>query len=481
MLVCKSKMEDIGRFAVNYASSLGATYAEARIQKDISNTTVIKNGVPQFSGFLRELGIGIRLVINGALGFASTNDLSQDSISETILSATSMARVAATTLKKPISMSSSQARKDSWAVKQKHRFRSVSIEDKLELLFEVDKSFRTRHGVKFPARLLSLSETTTDKIFLNSEGASIVSQVPRVALSYMITAYSPSRGTAQRFNKRGESGGWEVVSPWNLTESISEEAEVLSNILTKGRKPPREELDIVLGSEVVGIVCHESCGHPFEADRIFGREAAAAGESFVTTDMLGKRLGSAHVTVIDDPTLPNSYGYYLYDDEGVQAAPRQLIRSGIVNTFLHNRETAAELGIESNGASRSTSYAREPIVRMSNTYMDRGDYSLQELIEPISKGIYINSFMEWNIDDRRFNQRYVGLEAYSIRKGELAHIIRNPVIEITTPGLFMSVDAVAKDISFSAATCGKGDPQQGAPVWIGGPSIRLRKVRLGGS
>jgi len=474
-------MEDIGRFAINYASSLGATYAEARIHKDTNNMTVIKNGVPQFSGFIRELGIGIRLVINGALGFASTNDLDRDSIAETILSATSMARAAATTLKKPISLSSSQARTDSWSVKQKKRFQSVNVEDKLELLFELDKSFRTRRGVKFPARLLSLSETITDKIFLNSEGTYIASQVPRVALSYMITAYSPTKGTAQRFNKRGETGGWEAILTWNLTESISEEAKILSSILEKGRKPPREELDVVLGSEVVGIVCHESCGHPFEADRILGREAAAAGESFVTIDMLGKRLGSTHVNVIDDPTLPNSYGYYLYDDEGVQAAPRQLIKKGIVNTFLHNRETAADLGIESNGASRSTSYAREPIVRMSNTYMDRGDHSFQELIEPISKGIYINSFMEWNIDDRRFNQRYVGLEAYSIRKGELTHIIRNPVIEITTPGLFTSVDAATKDIFFSAATCGKGDPQQGAPVWTGGPSIRLRKVRLGGS
>jgi len=474
-------MEDIGRFTINYASSLGATYSEARIQKDTNNTTVIKNGVPQFSSFIRELGIGIRLVINGALGFASTNDLGRDSIAETVLSAASMARVAATTLKKPISLSSSQTRTDSWSVKQKKRFQSVNVEDKLELLFELDKTFRARHGVKFPARLLSLSEMITDKIFLNSEGTCITSQVPRVALSYMVTAYSPTKGTAQRFNKRGDTGGWEAISTWNLTETISEEAKILSSILKRGRKPPREELDIVLGSEVVGIVCHESCGHPFEADRILGREAAAAGESFVTVNMLGKRLGSTHVTVIDDPTLPNSYGYYLYDDEGVQAAPRQLIKNGIVNTFLHDRATAADLGIESNGASRSTSYAREPIVRMSNTYMNSGDYSFQELIEPISKGIYINSFMEWNIDDRRFNQRYVGLEAYFIRKGELTHIIRNPVIEITTPGLFTSVDAVAKDISFSAATCGKGDPQQGAPVWTGGPSIRLRKVRLGGS
>ena len=232
-------------------------------------------------------------------------------------------------------------------------------------------------------------------------------------------------------------------------------------IVNEGKKPPKNVLDVVLGSEVVGIVSHESCGHPFEADRILGREAAAAGESFVGTGMLGKRIGSSQVTVVDDPTIPQSYGYHLYDDEGVKVRRRELIRRGIVNTFLHKIETSAELGIESNGAARTISYSREPIIRMSNTYMDRGDHRFEELLESIPKGVYIKSFMEWNIDDRRFSQRYVGLEAYLIKKGKLAHLVRNPVLEITTPRLYESVDAVGRDLSFTAATCGKGDPQQG--------------------
>lgn len=473
-------MEDIARFAVDYAGSLGSTYSEARIQKVVSRSTSIKNGEPQFSAFLTELGIGIRLIINGALVFTSTNELTKSNVIETVLTAATMARIAAETLRKPTVLSNVKTNKDKWEVQQKQNLTSVSIEDKLKLILEADKCFKPRRGVKFPARILTLSETINEQTFLNSEGTFITSKIPRVAFSYIVTGYSPGKGTVQRFNKKGESAGWEAVSAWNLIELASEEADILVSILNEGKKPPKNVLDVVLGSEVVGIVSHESCGHPFEADRILGREAGAAGESFVSTGMLGKRIGSSQVTVVDDPTIPQSYGYHLYDDEGVKVKRRELIRRGIVNTFLHNRETSAELGIESNGAARTISYSREPIIRMSNTYMDRGDHRFEELLESIPKGVYIKSFMEWNIDDRRFSQRYVGLEAYLIKKGKLAHLVRNPVLEITTPRLYESVDAVGRDLSFTAATCGKGDPQQGAPVWTGGPDIRLRKVRLGG-
>jgi len=473
-------LEDIAEYAVNYAGGLGSTYAEARVEKVVNNATTIKNGRPQFSGFLREMGIGVRLIIDGALGFASTNELSKGSVAEAVSSAASMAGAAADTLKKPVPLSDAKASRDRWVVRPKRRLGSFSVEDKLKTLFDVDKSLRSFRGVKFPARLLTLTETVTEKTFLNSEGTCVTSKVPRVSFTYMLTAYRPGKGTAQRFNKKGESCGWETLSSWDLTELVSEEARVLASVLVEGRKPPRGEIDAVLGSEVVGIICHESCGHPFEADRILGREAAAAGESFMSVEMLGRRLGSDEVTVVDDPTIPSSYGYYLYDDEGVEASRRELIKNGVVNAFLHNRETAAELGVQSNGSARAISYSREPIVRMSNTYMDTGDYGFEELVGSVSKGVYIKSFMEWNIDDRRFNQRYVGLEAYLIRKGELTQPVRNPILETTTPRLYMSVDAVGREISFSAATCGKGDPQQGVPVWTGGPDIRVRRIRLGG-
>jgi TldD protein len=109
-----------------------------------------------------------------------------------------------------------------------------------------------------------------------------------------------------------------------------------------------------------------------------------------------------------------------------------------------------------------------------------GSYTHEELVEDIQEGVFIKTFMEWNIDDRRYNQRYVGLEAYLIENGEVTSPVRSPILEITTPGLYGSVDAVGKEVEFEAASCGKGEPSQGAPVWHGGPSIRLRHVRLGG-
>ena len=116
---------------------------------------------------------------------------------------------------------------------------------------------------------------------------------------------------------------------------------------------------------------------------------------------------------------------------------------------------------------------------MANTYVEPGDYDVEELFKDVREGVYVKSFMEWNIDDKRLNQRYVGHEAYLIKNGEVKEMILNPVIEITTPKLWSSLDARADDLDFVAATCGKGDPMQGVPVWMGGPHLRFRDVKIG--
>jgi TldD protein len=231
---------------------------------------------------------------------------------------------------------------------------------------------------------------------------------------------------------------------------------------------------------VVGIAAHESCGHPYEADRISGREAAQAGESFVGQEMMGTRIGSEVATVIDDPTIEHSYGFYLYDDEGVKARPKHLIKNGMINEFLHNRETAASMDMgRSNAAARACNFDREAIVRMSNTFVEPGDHRREELFEGIKLGVYMNSFMEWNIDDKRYNQRYIGREAYLIENGEVKGPVKAPILELTTPAFWSAIDAVGNDLGWAAATCGKGEPGQGVPVYTGGPHIRLRNISLG--
>jgi TldD protein len=218
-----------------------------------------------------------------------------------------------------------------------------------------------------------------------------------------------------------------------------------------------------------------------EADRILGREMSQVGKSFIYPGgpfWLGTKIGNPVVTIIDDPTVKNSYGYYEYDDEGIKARPRYLYKNGVINEFLHNRETAAKMGARSNGASRALNYDREAIVRMANTFVQPGDINDEEIFKDIKQGVYMKSFTEWNIDDKRFNQRYVGREAYLIEKGELKHPIARPVVETTTQIFWSAVDAVSKKVEYDAASCGKGDPMQGMPVYTGGPIIRLREVHV---
>ncbi|MHA1212828.1 MAG: metallopeptidase TldD-related protein, partial [Candidatus Heimdallarchaeota archaeon] len=141
-------------------------------------------------------------------------------------------------------------------------------------------------------------------------------------------------------------------------------------------------------------MAHENTGHPSEGDRILGREGAQAGESFYI-DLLEKqklgeiKIGTEAVTLIDDPTMPGSAGYYLYDDECVKAGPRYLIKEGMINDLLLNREFAYRFETKSNAAARAIGYNREPLVRMANTYFAPGEYNIDELIEGVKKGIYM--------------------------------------------------------------------------------------------
>ena len=466
---------------MDHALRLGANYAEARVQRDSGNTYTLKNGAAEPVNVTRKLGIGIRVIVDGALGFASTNSLDRNQLRTTTESAVRTAKASKRLVTSPIRLSQEKSWEDNWEARMKVDVRNVSPEEKYELLFTIEKSLAPESvHVSLPSRILVFDEDLSEKFYVNSEGSKLHGFVPRLSLVFFLTAQEPGKGVVQRLHHEAQSRGWEVVKDWIPEEIAANDAKMLGRLLRDGVAPPKGEVDMVLGPEVTGIICHESCGHPQEADRILGREAAQAGESYLKPDMVGHRIGSEHVTIIDDPTLPNSYGFYLYDDEGVKTRPRVLIQDGLISAFLQNRETAAELGGVSNGASRASSYDREPIIRMANTYMKPGNHSLEELVEGVGNGVYMKNFMEWNIDDRRFNQRYVGLEAYMIENGQITTPLRNPILEITTPGLYGSVDAVGKDVEYAGATCGKGDPQQGAPVWTGGPPIRVRKIRLGG-
>jgi TldD protein len=461
-------MLDLAERVLNYAEK-STDYSEVRYEKASSNRFVLKNGVLEVTDISSTFGISIRYLKKGFLGTIYSNNLDFSKIKaliDSILKKT-------TDVKIPVRMSEEKIYQDDYEVKQKTPLENLSQEEKIKDLQEIDKLLISKN---LAMRYFELYDEVREKAYANSEGSRIVSKIPRVGIDYVLTLIA-NGNSDQRSFQYGGVGGWEVFRGWNLAKTLSDEADMLQKI-SSAKKLLRGKYDVVLAPEIVGIAAHESCGHPYEADRILGREAAQAGKSFVTKDMIGAKIGSNVVSVADDPTISGSNGYYLYDDEGVKAGRRILMKNGMINTFLQNRETASELGTGSNGAARAKSWYFEPLVRMANTFVMQGSYGFDELLEGIKNGFYIKTYMEWNIDDKRFNQKYTGLEAYVIENGELKNLVKSPTLEITTPEFWGAVDAVGKDMGYVAGSCGKGDPMQGVPVWFGGPHIRLRNIVL---
>ncbi|MEM4311702.1 MAG: TldD/PmbA family protein [Nitrososphaerales archaeon] len=476
-------MIELLNFAIDKALSLGSEYAEARLHTITGEGMNLKNGQIEPGISIDSRGIGLRIIKKGALAFGSTNLLKKESISSIIEELSKQAESSLNTIKEKVELSDFKAEKANWSCEEKEKLEDVGVDRMVTLLKDLDSNIiEGAKGFPYQSRILSVSKSVEEKEYLNSEGSYIRSRVPRVGFtSYLSGVYDGESFTVTippGYSKLGWSGGWERIERGPIFELTKEKAYQLTKILASKVKMDSESVDVILGPLISGLAAHESVGHPQEADRILGREAAQAGESYLNPEDLGKRVGSEQATVIDDPTLEGSSGYYLYDDEGVKAKKRVLMDKGIVREFLHNRATSKKFGTLSNAASRANSFNREPIVRMANTYVEKGDHSLDELIKGVRKGILMESFMEWNIDDKRYNQRYVGLECYKIEGGELKEPLKHVVLEITTPKFWSSIDAKGKKLEFVTGMCGKGDPLQGIPVWTGGPHLRLRGVRV---
>lgn len=465
---------DLVDYAVDYARQRGATYAEARFERQEPEYITLKNGTLDALYIGADRGIGVRVLAKGALGFAATNNLSKGDVRATVDDALRIAKVAKRTT--PITFAGEEAVTTNWSASEVTKLADVPVEEKIQAFQTIDKAV-VDLGFKIPARYFQLSCNRITKYFANSEGSKIGSYSPRLRTSFFLTVVNGADAEQSR-REYGWSGGWEALRELRVTDRVLDEARSMQRSLLEGKKSPEGKMDLIVGPQVSGIAAHESCGHPTEADRVLGREASQAGKSFIGPDGLGMKVGSEVVNVCDDPTVEHAIAFYATDDEGVRARRRYLYKEGRVNEFLQNRETAAAFNTRSNGASRAVNYNVEAIVRMANTFVEPKDHAFEEMLQDVKFGVYMKSFMEWNIDDKRYNAKYAGREAYLIENGELKHPVRRTIIELTTPTFWSAVDAVGKDLEFEAGFCGKSDPSQALDASLGGPTMRLRNVYL---
>ncbi len=470
--------KDLADFCVEYGDKLGGSYVEARFVNDTSRGLVFRNGELFSGGYTPSTGIGVRVLVDGNMGFASFDRFEKKLAEESLTVAYKMAKNARR--KEPIDMGEPVSTKAKWKMEVKESLKDVNMDSMMELSTDVNKQMEGLAAYTF-----TISSKVMDKYLVTSEGTQIDSQVSYLLMYSMLTAKGTG-GSEQKYLDLTLAGGWERIRDTKLVERVKDEVDRLKKAAETAVKVEdllNQPIDMIVGHEVAGIIAHENVGHPSEGDRIMGREGAQAGESFWRDLNIGEsRVGSDAVNVSEDPTIPNTSGFYLYDDEGVKAKKRVLIKNGILNEPLLNREFGTKFGMGSNAAARSTAYNREPIIRMANTYFEAGDHTFDELVADVKLGVYMRGFKEWNIDDRRYQSKYTGSEAYLIRNGEITDtMVKRPIMETTSIGLLTALDAVTKDLSFDfPGTCGKSDPSQGVPVYAGGGELRFREIRLGG-
>lgn len=464
---------DLAERALELCSGKGAVYASVTYRRTKELGMLFKNGSLSLLSPDTDAGISVRVATRDGVGFSSTNSLNRSGVAGAARNAASMARACG---QAAADLRAGSGESAEWSVNQKIPLESVDTEQKIRRISDLDALLRKSTDLK-SFRQISYDEAINTKYYIDTQGTRIMATDPKVELNFTLMMQKGA-DFEQAHRQLGYTGGFEALDELEAEEYARRDMQSLEKMLQEGRSFRAGKYDLVCGNEVTGIACHESCGHPMEADRIMGREASQAGKSFVTLESRGRQVGSELVTIVDDPTIPNSFGYYLYDDEGVKARRRVLYDRGSINEFLQNRESGARSGAGSNAAGRASSYDMEPLVRMANTFLLPGEFRDDELIGGVSSGVLLNSFNEWNIDDKRYNQKYVGREAYMIEKGEITHPVRSPVLEITTPGFWGAVDAVGRELKFFGGTCGKGDPMQGMEVNMGGPRIRLRGIQL---
>jgi len=464
---------------VDLGLSMGADYVELRFEDLTTEYIVHVNGRIKEIGSSRTVGIGIRVLVDGHLGFSATDGLSRESLKYAINEAISAAKSTEDITK----FSGGEIHSKSYIIPNiKVHPLSISWEEKVKLVSniymnatDVESAIKDRDycpkDVKIKNVTIRYVSVSGIKHIVNSEGIEVNFKplVTGIAIS-VVSARNGILGDG--YVTVGGSIDYKVL----LDEIYSKVYDATWKSIEKTiAKPPKPyEGTVIVRPEVTGLFAHESFGHMSEGDFV------ASGSSPLK-DMLGSEIASEHVTIVDSGVVNYKYGIYLpVDDEGVTTQPVRLVDKGIDSGFLHSRISAAELGVSSTGNGRAQSHRHMPIVRMRNTFFEQGDWSEEEMIRECKSGILV--------DDGRGGQAeldgtftFSASRGYIIEKGEIKEPIRDIILTGNILEMLKHVRGSGKEVLIDAAPfggCGKGG--QSVYVGIGGPTLLVDLLRVGG-
>lgn len=478
----------LSQIALSQCRNLGAKYADVRIEKiEDENISVSKGTVDPIEHTISS-GIGIRVIKDGAWGFAATDNLSESSIRSKAKLAVEIAEASALVNKSPVELSPLKSAKGQYESSYEVDPFAISLDEKISFLLEIDNTIATLGGGNnINSRDCFAGFRKRHKYFASSEGADISQTLIHTGAGLSLGMMKSHRERYERSfpssSGQHESKGYELLKELKMKEAIPRLIEEIK-MLESAEKCPAKETTLLLSGDQVSLQMHESIGHALELDRVFGSERNFSGISFATPENLNKlKYASDIVTVTSDPTVPHGLSSYGYDDEGVPAYPAELIKDGILVNYLSSRETAARIGKVSTAAMRANSWSNVPIVRITNINLAPGDKSFERLLSEIDDGIYMDTVKSWSIDDERKYFQFGCEIGWLIEGGKLGAPIKNPTYSGCTTDFWNKCTGIANRDSYriwGTPNCGKGQPGQNARTAQGASPARFEGIEIGG-
>ncbi len=459
-------------------------YADIRVVRRQNEEIEVKNGRVEGLIHDEDFGFGIRVLFQGAWGFACSSKVTRKEMETVLGKALKIAKASSKAKGKEILFPSTSPATDRYQTPISIDPFDVAPETKLNLLLKADEILRRNKKVKISETFMGSYKT--EKTFASTEGAYIEQEIVECGAGIAATAIEGDevqvRSYPNSFRGNFATQGYEWIERLGLVNRAENVAEEASQLLMA--KPcPSKTTALILDSSQLALQVHESIGHPIELDRILGTEASYAGTSFLKPEMVGHfRYGSELVNVVADATYPGGLGTFGYDDEGIRAQRVPILSEGILVNLLTSRETAHHLGRESNGTMRGDGWNRIPLIRMTNINLEPGEWTLAEMIADTEEGLFLTTNRSWSIDDKRINFQFGTEIGWEIKNGKLGEMIKNPTYTGITPKFWGSCDAIANRDHWQmwgTPNCGKGEPGQVAHVGHGTAPARFRNVQVG--
>jgi TldD protein len=482
-------MKEIASWALDTATMRGASFADTRVIRQRSRALTTKNGKVGSASDAESEGMNVRALVDGAWGFAASEDLSRRGVEATAARAVEIARASAQVKQENVRLAPEKSVIADWTTPYVIDPFSISIEHNIDLLLKIDAELRAVAGVTLAETNLNFNRE--EQWFASSEGSEIHQTKYSTGAGYAAHAFVGNeiqkRSYPNSYGGQWQNKGYELVEELKLVENarrIAEEAVALHN----ADQCPEGVFDLILDSSQLGLQIHESIGHPIELDRVLGMEANFAGASFLTLDKVRKlQYGSEMVNVVADARQEHGpgLGTFAFDDEGVPAQCTPIITNGLFTGYLSSRETAHTIGADrSGGTLRAEGWNRLPMIRMTNISLlpGKAPLSLEQLIASTDRGILMQTNRSWSIDDKRYNFQFGCEIGWEIKNGKRVRIVKNPSYSGITTEFWNALDAICSRQEWTlwgTPNCGKGQPQQVMGTGHGAAPSRFRGVKVG--